>query len=248
VVFNDKGLSKLDHELDNLRKRITGLEDLKVSEDVFDRSTLLTLYELANKGYIAVLYGAIKTGKESNVFLSEDVDGKRYAVKIHRILTSDFKTMIKYIVDDRRFKKIKKSKRSIIFTWVEKEFKNLKTAFDAGVIVPQPTVSKNNVLIMEFVGEGTLAAPMLKDTKLDTDRVYEEVIENVKKLYNADLVHGDLSEYNILMHRNQPVIIDLSQAVPRSHPLANELLERDIKNISRFFGKKFDKVWGTIVG
>ncbi|RMF89726.1 MAG: serine protein kinase RIO [Methanobacteriota archaeon] len=224
------------------------LEDLKVSEDVFDRSTLLTLYDLVNRGYISVLHGAVKTGKESSVFLSMDGSGERHAVKIHRIVTSDFRQMSRYIEGDRRFKDIKRSKRSMIFTWVEKEFMNLRTAFDAGVSVPRPVVRRGNVLVMEFIGEGDVAAPMLRDVKLRTEGFYREVVEEVKRLYESGLVHGDLSEYNILVHRGKPVLIDISQGVPVSHPMAEELLRRDVGNVARFFGKKFDKVWATIVG
>jgi RIO kinase 1 len=72
-------------------------------------------------------------------------------------------------------------------------------------------------------------------------------VEGIKKLYRANLVHGDLSEYNILIKNREPYIIDISQGVPLDHPLAEELLQRDVKNISRFFNKKFDKVYSTIV-
>ena len=246
-MFEGKELSKLDHEIDSLKERIKGLEDLKVSGDVFDRFTLLTLYEIANKGYIEVLYGVIKTGKESNVFLAMDSTGESFAVKIHKILTADFKAMSKYIEGDRRFKKIKKNRRSIILTWVEKEFKNLKTAFEAGVQVPMPVVSKNNVLVMEFIGVDAQPAPMLKEVGLKTNDIYNKVIMNVKKLYQAGLVHGDLSEYNVLVDGDEVFLIDISQAVPLDHPLAEELLARDVNNLCRYFGKKFDKVYSSIV-
>jgi RIO kinase 1 len=246
-LLKGKEFSRIDRELDKLKNRIKGLEDLKVSEDVFDRFTLLTLYDISNKGYIDVLYGSIKTGKESNVFLAKDPQGHNYAIKIHRILTSDFGAMLKYIEGDRRFKKVKRTRRSIILTWVEKEFKNLITAYDAGVNVPRPIFSRNNVVVMEFIGDNTSAAPTLKDTKLKTNSIYKKVMTNLKKLYDAGLVHGDLSEYNILVKNKEPVIIDLSQAVPVDHPLGEELLKRDLKNISRYFGKKFDKVYSSIV-
>lgn len=246
-MFEGKQITKIDHEIDRLKKRITGLEDLKVSAEVFDRFTLLTLYELSNKGYIDVLYGTIKTGKESNVFLAKDQTGRNVAVKIHRIVTSDFKAMNKYIEGDYRFKNIKKTRRSTILTWVEKEYKNLEIAFEAGVRVPEPIVSKNDVVIMDFIGEDQIAAPMLKDSAIDRNTVYKDLIENVKKLFAADLIHGDLSEYNILIHKDSPYIIDISQGVPKSHPMAEELLERDVRNIARVFGKKFDKVYERIV-
>jgi RIO kinase 1 len=243
----EKEFSKIDLEIDRLKKKIKGLEDLKVSETVFDKFTLLTLYDIVNRGYFEVLYGAIKTGKESNVFLAKDSGGVSFAVKIHRMVTSDFNAMKRYIEGDRRFSKIKKTRRSIILNWVEKELVNLKTAYNAGVRVPYPVVSKNNVLVMEFIGDSIGPSPTLKTVKMNSNQVYEKVIKNIKKLYRANLVHGDLSEYNILIKNSEPFIIDLSQSVPLDHPLADELLQRDVKNISRFFNKKFDKVYDTIV-
>jgi RIO kinase 1 len=77
--------------------------------------------------------------------------------------------------------------------------------------------------------------------------VYEEVVLNTKRLFEARLVHGDLSEYNILLRKDEVVLIDLSQAVPVDHHLAEELLKRDAKNVARFFGKKFDKVYDSII-
>ncbi len=247
-MFKEKEFSKIDSEIDKLKNKIKGLEDLKVSDTVFDRFTLLTLYDLSNRGYFDVLYGTIKTGKESNVFLAKDQDGERYAVKIHRMLTADFNAMIKYIEGDRRFSKLKKNRRSTILAWVQKEFRNLKTAYDAGVRVPVPIIAKKNVVIMDFIGEGDLASPTLKEAKINSDKVYKEVVLNMKRLNDAGLVHGDLSEYNILLNKDEAVIIDISQAVPVDHHLAEELLVRDAKNIARFFGKKFDKVYSSIIG
>ncbi len=246
-MFKGKEFSKIDQEIDRLKSRIKGLEDLKVSDTVFDKFTLLTLYDLSNRGYFDVLYGTVKTGKESNVFLAKDREGQRLAVKIHRMLTADFHAMIKYIEGDRRFSKIKKNRRSTILAWVEKEFQNLKTAYDADVRVPMPVIAKKNVLIMDFIGEGDFASPTLKDAKINTQEVYEEVVLNMKRLFEAGLVHGDLSEYNILLRKDEVVLIDLSQAVPADHHLAEELLKRDAKNVARFFGKKFDKVYGGII-
>ena len=92
-----------------------------------------------------------------------------------------------------------------------------------------------------------MAAPTLKNSKIEPESVYKNLILDVRKLYESGLVHGDLSEYNILIHEEKPVIIDLSQSVLLSHPLADEMLNRDIKNIARFFGKKIDKVYSDIV-
>jgi len=232
-------IERLDAEIDEIRKKIKGVEDFKVASEVFDKSTLLTLYELANKGAIDLLYGVIKTGKESNVFLGKGKKGESLAVKIHRITTSDYKSMIRYIDGDYRFRGIKKSKRSIVYTWVKKEFKNLKVAGECGVAVPKPIAYKNNVLIMEFIGEDEISSPMMRSYWLkNPNKMLKKVVEYMKKLYcEGSLVHSDLSEYNILIKDEQPVFIDLSQAVVKEHPMAQEFLKRDVANIARFFRK-----------
>ena len=73
-----------------------------------------------------------------------------------------------------------------------------------------------------------------------------KVIKYIKQLYQkADLIHGDLSEYNIMIWENEPVIFDVSQAVPSTHPLAENLLKRDLENINRFFKKLKVKISPT---
>jgi RIO kinase 1 len=105
--------------------------------------------------------------------------------------------------------------------------------------VPKPIAVKNNVLIMEFIGKNGISAPSMKEQPPeDPYKVYKMIITNLKRLYQkAELVHGDLSEYNIMIWRGRPVFFDMSQAVPLSHPMADFLLNRDIANINRFFSR-----------
>ncbi|MEM3391105.1 MAG: RIO1 family regulatory kinase/ATPase, partial [Archaeoglobaceae archaeon] len=73
--------------------------------------------------------------------------------------------------------------------------------------------------------------------ELDVEKIFDEVVEDVRKLFQkAELVHADLSEYNIMLLEN-PVIIDMGQAVLKDHPLAISYLRRDIRNVVRFFSK-----------
>ncbi len=234
-------LEELDAKVDEARKKVKGLDDQKVASDVFDKSTLLTLYYLANKGTIDTLGGEIKTGKESSVFLAE-AKGKSLAVKIHRITTSDYRNMLRYLDGDPRFRGIRKNKRSVVFMWVQKEFKNLTRATKAGVPAPRPIGFKNNVIVMEFIGKDKRSYPMLKDAVIeDPEAAFKDTLKAMNRLYcRANLVHSDLSEYNILMKGDKPVIIDMSQAVVREHPRAEEYLKRDVANIVRFFGKYLD--------
>lgn len=231
-------------------------EAKKNFENVFNRETLLSLYDLADKGHFKVLYGIVKAGKESNICIAESKDGKKLAVKIYMVEASKFKRMRKYLMGDPRFRGIKNNRRSIIFNWCKKEFKNLKKARNATLDVPEPLAFKKNVLIMDFLGEEMNPAPRLKDVELENpEKGLEKIIESVKKLYRQEkLIHGDLSQYNILIWKGKIWIIDLSQGVLKSHPAAEELLERDVENILKYFRKNYNlkrdknKILGEIKG
>ena len=120
---------------------------------------------------------------------------------------------------------------------VEKEFKNLELATASNVRVPKPIKAKNNVVIMEFIGKNGVSAPLLKEQPPEkSGETYKILLTYLRQLYQkAKLVHGDLSEYNIMIWNDQPVLFDLSQAVLLTHPLANSLLKRDLTNLNRYF-------------
>ena len=138
-------------------------EKFKTFKKVFDEYTMRTIYKLANDGYIDYIIGPISTGKEADVFHGKDSKGKDIAIKIFRLETSGFNNMWKYIHGDRRFDKVKNRKRDIISAWVQKEFKNLYLTKKAGINAPEPITSRNNVLIMEFIGINEISAPLAKD-------------------------------------------------------------------------------------
>ena len=243
----DSKISKADDILQKMlsEKRLKSVEDKRVGSEVFDTITLKTLYKLANGGYIHMLNGAISTGKEANVFKGLDENDNFVAVKIYRVTTSDFKKMQTYIQGDPRFHVRTTNKRQLVNAWVNKEFRNLQRAGEAGVKVPKPIVAKNNVLVMEFIGdkEGDAALPMRHSDIANPSELLTKVISNMKLLYKeAGLVHGDLSSYNILIQDNEPVIIDISQGMTKDHPIAEELLNRDIDNIVKDFKKLCIKV------
>ena len=238
----DSKIAKADAEHQKLhsRKRKKDSSDRKVGNEIFDKLTLETLYKLANQGYIDILNGAISTGKEANVLTGITDDEKFVAVKIYRIATSDFKKMQYYIAGDPRFNVRSSNKRQLINNWVNKEFRNLTRLADAGVNVPEAITSLNNVLIIEFIGdEDGNPAPTVKNLPPeDPVDFYEKLVDQMDKFINkANLIHGDLSSYNILNFNEEPVIIDVSQSVVKDHIIAQELLERDIKNISFEFSK-----------
>jgi RIO kinase 1 len=98
-------------------------------------------------------------------------------------------------------------------------------------------VFDRNILIMEFLGEAERPYPQLRNVELpDPERVYQEIVLFMKTLYiEAELVHADLSEFNIL-YSDKVHVIDMGQAVTLDHPKARTFLVRDIANVNRYFG------------
>ena len=231
----DTKLDRFDQRLEEMGIRIKDANQFKVRDDVFDEVTLLALYKLVHKKWISAIGGSISTGKEANVFYGER-DGAGIAIKIYRIRTANFTTMSSYIVGDRRFCGVKKAKKELIFAWTKKEFSNLVRARDAGIAVPEPLVWDRNILVMSFIGEHEMPFPQLRNAELgDPDRTYSQILGIIETLYKkAELVHADLSEFNIL-YGDKPYLIDMGQSVTRDHPRALPFLMRDIRNINRFF-------------
>ena len=215
-------------------------EQYQVLEEVFDKATLMTVYSLLNRGYIKQLLGVVKSGKESRIYRGVGPNGETLAVKIYLTVSAEFRRgMIPYIEGDPRFKGVKRDSKSLVYTWAQKEFKNLEKAQKAGVRVPKPIIVEKNVLIMEFIGENGATAPTLKEEQPRNPKtMYKTILSNIKRLYQkAGLVHGDLSEYNIMNDEGQPVIFDMGQSVLVEHPLAREFLLRDLRNLNSYFAK-----------
>jgi RIO kinase 1 len=214
-------------------------------EEVFDQATLMVIYELLNSDVLYEVHGVVNAGKEARVYWGKNKQGKDLAVKVYLTASAEFrKGMLKYIEGDYRFKGVKRDTRSMIFAWAQKEFRNLEQASRAKVRVPEPIAVKNNVLVMEFIGKDGVNAPSLKEQAPDDpEKVYGVLLTYLERLYRkADLVHGDLSEYNVMMWKGKPVIFDVAQAVPTSHPMAAFFLRRDLTNVNRFFSRLGVKV------
>ena len=232
---------------------LTYQERFKTVKGVCDAFTKRNLFELQTRGYFEELVSPIKVGKESNIFIArakgEDSKGKetiKYViVKIYRVQNADFSGMFKYIGQDPRYENLKKRRREIIFAWVQREFKNLFIANKAGVRVPHVHTVKNNVVVMDLIGdekEGVVAMPLKDLVPQDPEAFLDEILLQVRKLWHkAGLAHGDLSSFNILNLRegkkDTPVLIDFSQATVTKAGLARDLLARDMKNVLQWFRK-----------
>ena len=214
-------------------------EDYQVFDDVFDMPTLMVINDLRNERVIGKVRGSLAAGKESKVYLAEAPDGTLLTLKIYLTVSAEFKKRMQYIVGDPRFTDIKKGSRNLMTIWARKEFKNMQAAHSAGVTVPAAIAVKKNVLVMEYVtdGKGDLATPLIYQEVTPED--YAQIIGQVTLLYQkANLVHADLSEYNIFRSERGITLFDFGSAVDIKHPNSKQFLVRDVLNVNRFFEKR----------
>ena len=210
-------------------------EAWKTYKNVFDNAALLVLEKLKSQHKLDDLDSPLSIGKEANIFTATS-HGKTVIAKIYRVANCNFNKMYDYIQTDPRYPKLPKVRRRIVFAWAQREYHNLLRAAEV-IRVPKPLAHRNNIILMEFIGTKN-PAPKVKDAfPKDPAAFFEKVVVSTRRLFQAGLIHGDLSEFNILNYREAPVFIDMSQGTRIDNPNARELLERDVKNICRFFGK-----------
>ena len=251
------GKLKLDEEQSGLRDTYSkGAEksDRATTEQVLDPRTRMILLQMINRDVVQEINGCVSTGKEANVYhaLSSVPDSEatlQRAIKVFKTSILVFKDRAKYVTGEFRFKQgyNKSSNRAMVKMWAEKEMRNLKRIYAAGIPCPEPIMLRLHVLVMGFLGskDGT-PAPRLKDVEITaTDAqtqwsgLYLDLLCYVRIMYQTcHLVHADLSEYNILYHQGKIWLIDVSQSVEHDHPRSLEFLRMDVKNVSQFFNKK----------
>lgn len=209
-----------------------------------DPRTKMILFKLLNRGTICEINGCISTGKEANVYHAVSKTDEEYAIKIYKTSILVFKDRDKYVSGEFRFRHgyCRHNPRKMVRTWAEKEMRNLVRMQNVGLPVPTPVLLRSHVLVMTFMGQNGWPAPKLKDVEMTTSKareLYRDCVILMWKMYNkCKLVHADLSEFNLLYHEKQIVIIDVSQSVEHDHPHALEFLRKDCMNISDFFRKR----------
>ncbi|PKA47291.1 RIO kinase 1 [Apostasia shenzhenica] len=212
-------------------------------EVAIDPRTRMVLFKMLNRGVFNNINGCISTGKEANVYHATRTDGQELAIKVYKTSVLVFKDRDRYVQGDYRFRHgyCKHNPRKMVKTWAEKEMRNLMRVKAAGIRCPTPILLRLHVLVMEFIGKAGWAAPRLKDATLSEDKLHEsyvEIITTMRTLYQkCKLVHGDLSEYNILYFEGHLYVIDVSQSVDLDHPSALDFLEEDCVHVSDFFKK-----------
>ena len=209
------------------------------------------LQSLIDEGLIDTVVRQLMSGKEAMVFVVRCGDETRCA-KIYKEATQrSFRQAVDY-TENRKVKNSRQARAMAKGTkfgrqaqeaaWQSAEVDALYRLADAGVRVPKPYNFHDGVLLMELVtDEHGDAAPRLNDVALTADQArthHASLLVEVVRMLCAGTVHGDLSEFNILLAADGPVIIDLPQAVDAAgNNHAQRMLLRDVDNLRDFFGR-----------
>jgi RIO kinase 1 len=229
--------------------------DRATTEQVLDPRTRMILLQLINKNIVSEIHGVISTGKEANVYhaitIPEDDDAQplHRAIKVYKTSILVFKDREKYMAGEFRFRQgyNKSNNRAMVKVWAEKEMRNLKRIYSAGIPCPEPLYLRLHVLAMSFLGDKKgWPAPRLRDVVFEGltaeeeeakwTSLYIQLLSYMRIMYQVcRLVHADLSEYNLLYHEGKLFMIDVSQSVEHDHPHSLVFLRTDVKNVSDFF-------------
>lgn len=235
-------MKNIDKQELNRALRVKDRSDRATVEQVIDARISRILYKLINKGEILEINGCISTGKEANVYYARGANGKELALKIYKTSILIFKDRDRYISGEFRFRHgyCRSNPRKMVALWAEKEVRNLKRVHLSGINSPVPLILKSNLIVMEFIGKDSNAAPRLKDAEIESaeewEEIYIEIISILRKLFKeCKLVHADFSEYNLLYYEKKIYVIDVAQAVEDFHPNALIFLKRDCHNVNVYF-------------
>lgn len=196
---------------------------------------LLALNAIVKAGVIDFLGPSIGVGKEADVFEGITSEEKKVAVKFHRIGRTSFrdtKRKREYLTKQGHTSWLYQSRLAAEF-----EFRALKLMYEAGVSVPEPLYQNRHCIVMQHI-KGTQLSDIIS---LEEPEVFLiDILDNMRIVYNAGVIHTDLSEYNILIDEDgKDWIIDWPQYISIDHLNAEEILARDIGNVAHFFRRKY---------
>jgi RIO kinase 1 len=209
------------------------------------------LMPLLQEGLIDEVLGQLMSGKEATVYVVRCGEFERCAKVYKDVKDRSFRQAASYrdgrkVQNSREARAMKKGtkygRQAQEKLWQTAEVDALFLLANAGVRVPQPYICTDGVLLMDLVTDGSgNVAPRLNDvdfTEALALELHARLLDQVVRMLCAGVIHGDLSEYNILLAADGPVIIDLPQAVNAAgNSEAQEMLERDVGNLSTFFGQ-----------
>jgi RIO kinase 2 len=198
---------------------------------------LLALHALVEKNIISQLGPLIGKGKESDVYSCMDDEGNIYALKFYRMGRASFRSIKKYrdLIGERGH-----------LSWLyinrlaaKREFEALNKIFKLNLNTPKPIAYNRHILVMSYLrGKELVYYKRIKNPA----KIFNRIIKQMQTIFQkGKMIHGDLGEFNVVLdEKGNILIIDWLQWVPKSHPNAKSLLERDITNICDYFGRKFN--------
>ncbi|XP_019372753.1 PREDICTED: serine/threonine-protein kinase RIO2 [Gavialis gangeticus] len=214
----------------------------------YERTKTVQGYRLTNTGYD---YLALKTlssrqvitsignqmgvGKESDIYIVANEEGKQFALKLHRLGRTSFRNL----KNKRDYHKHRHKMSWLYLSRLAamKEFAYMKALHDRKFPVPEPIDYNRHAVVMELVN----GYPLCQVRQIeDPASTYSELMELIVKLANHGLIHGDFNEFNLMLDdEDQVTMIDFPQMVSISHPNAEWYFNRDVKCIQEFFKKRF---------
>ena len=212
-----------------------------------------SLDHFLHEGLITDVVRIVKTGKEASVHLcrgNRSTTGEDLvALKVyHPLDRRDFRDESIYRdgewIEERRIraalqKKTRFGRQVQGGLWVSREWETLRALSAGGLPVPRPIASTGDAILMSYVGDIDLAAPQLRSIRPDAVEardLFDQVLRAIERMLYVNVIHGDLSAYNLLVWDGRVVVIDLPQAIdPRKNRHAPALLERDVRRICEHF-------------
>jgi RIO kinase 1 len=205
-------------------------------------------------GWITDVLHPVKSGKEATVYCCRAHPGtgrELLAAKVYRsthdrVFRADAIYREGRVIVNRRTRRAVEhrtafGRRAASASWVSAEFETLTLLYEAGADVVRPLARGDGAILLEWLGDATTPAPMLRNVVLPADQAHQalaEVLRNVELFLACDRIHSDLSPYNILYWKGRLTIIDFPQAIdPRFNPNALALLTRDLENVARYFSR-----------
>lgn len=227
------------------------LSDEHEGDDVDGSST----EHFVSEGLITEVVRIIKTGKEATVHLcrgnASTTGEDLLALKLyHPLDRRDFRDESLYRdgewIKERRIrvaleKKTRFGREVQGSLWVDREWETLRALSEGGAPVPAPIARTEDAILMTYVGDEQDAAPQLRSARpsfAEADDLFRQLIRAIELMLYRNVIHGDLSAYNVLVWDGKVVVIDLPQAVdPRKNRHAESLLDRDVRRVCEHFGR-----------
>jgi RIO kinase 2 len=194
----------------------------------------LALEALTRRGFLAGLGRPLGLGKESDVFEAIADDKARYAVKFFRLGRTSFRAARK----KRGYSSPLRQHSWLVLNMqaAKREFAALQRLYPLKVPVPRPLARERHALVLELI-EGTLLAEL--SPLPEPSSLLRQVLVAIRDAFlNCGVINADLSEYNLVYDGTRVWLIDWPQSQERSHPNADILLDRDLRNVLRFFERR----------